>query len=291
MKFGHHQSFYLRVNWLSKAFKAIESDPRFFYDDHGFEKIGLGRNMVKSLKYWSTAVGIMSEKKNEERKPVHVLTPIGELIKQHDRFVRRPLTAAVLHYLLASSKEQATSWYWFFNVCNLRSASADEVLESLNEWVFNEFDKSVSIQSLKRDIECIRQLYTSRSAVGDDPEEVVASPFSSLNLLADTKQGLVKQTPDIQNIGLDALYFSLLVYGHRHQVNSVTWEELQVKPLLWGRMYHLTSQQILEVLELLHAEPYYPLTFVRTNQLYTLNFELVEPHQFLQKAYEREAAV
>lgn len=291
MKFGHHQSFYLRVNWLSKAFKAIESDPRFFYDDHGFEKIGLGRNMVKSLRYWSIAVGMVSESKNEERKPIHVLTPIGQLVKRYDRFVQKPLTAAVLHYLLATNKAHATSWYWFFNVCNFRASTSEKLLGSLNEWVLQEFDKSVSVQSLKRDIECIRQLYTVRSKVGDDPEEVVASPFSNLKLLGDTKQGVVKQTPDMRNISLSALYFSLLVYGYRHQVNSVTWEELQVKPMLWGRVFHLTSQQILEALELLHAEPDFPVTFVRTNQLYTLTFELVEPHHYLQKVYEREAAI
>ncbi|ULL13793.1 DUF4007 family protein [Paenibacillus sp. H1-7] len=291
MRFGHHQSFYLRVNWLAKAFKMVAEDPRFFYDDFGFEKIGLGRNMVKSLRYWSVATGMMLESKNEAKKPIHVLTDVGQLVRDYDRFVRLPLTAAVLHVLLATDKERASAWYWYFNVCNERSASVDELLPLLDEWAKQEQDKPVSEQSLRRDLECIRQMYTARSHFGDDPEEVVASPLTSLKLLQETRQLLTRRSPALADLDLDALYFSLLVYAQQHEVDSVTWEELQLKPLLWGRLFHMSASQILEVLEALHVESRFRVQFVRTNQLNTLNFEPEEPHRFLARAFERRSVV
>ncbi|MCY9076434.1 DUF4007 family protein, partial [Bacillus inaquosorum] len=55
MAYGRHESFYLRDKWLSKGMKAISEDSRFFYDKDGFEKIGLGKNMVRSLRFWLLA--------------------------------------------------------------------------------------------------------------------------------------------------------------------------------------------------------------------------------------------
>ncbi len=291
MRFGHHQSFYLRVNWLAKAFKMVAEDPRFFYDDFGFEKIGLGRNMVKSLRFWSVATGVMCEIKNEDKKPIHVLSDVGRLVREHDRFIRLPLTAAVIHILLATEKGQASSWFWYFNVCKERSASVDELLPLLSKWAEQEHGKPVSEQSLRRDLECIRQLYTARSHSGDDPEEVVASPLSQLNLLQETRQSLTRRSPSPADVDVDALFFSLLIYANRHGVNSVTWEELQLKPLLWGRLFHLNASQIIEVLELMHMDPNYNVKFIRTNQLHVLNFQCEDPIHFLARAFERRSVV
>lgn len=289
MKFGHHQSFYLRVNWLSKAMKMRNEDPEFFYNEFGFEKIGLGKNMVKSLRYWVVATSVMEERKNEERKSIHQLTEFGRLVFEHDRFIRLPLTAAVLHCILASNKEQASTWYWYFNEFNHRSGTNDEVLATLSEWVKQHHNREVSTNTLKRDLDCLKLMYSVQAKSEDDPEEVVASPLSGLNLLYETKDQFVKQSPEIHQIDLDALYFNLLFYCGNHGVNSVTLEEILVKPMLWGKLYHLSSNQILEALELLHADTLYPVKFVRTNQIYSLNVEVEDAYAFLRKAYLRKA--
>ncbi|WP_341280548.1 DUF4007 family protein [Paenibacillus sp. FSL H8-0537] len=290
MKFGHHQSFYLRVNWLSKAMKRRNEDPQFFYDEFGFEKIGLGKNMVKSLRYWAVATSVMAEDKNEDGKSIHQLTQFGQLLFDNDRFIRLPLTAAVLHCLMVSNKEQATTWYWYFNEYGHRSSANDDLLAALQEWVKQHHKREVSANTLKRDLDCLKQMYTVQAKSEDDPEEVVASPFSGLNLLYDTKEQFVKRSPDSQHIDLHALYFNLLYYCGKYDVNSVTLEEILVKPMLWGKLFHLSSNQILEALELLHADSTYPVKFVRTNQIYSLNIEVEDAYVFLRKAYAWKAA-
>jgi hypothetical protein len=290
MKFGHHQSFYLRVNWLSKAMKMRNEDPQFFYDEFGFEKIGLGRNMVKSLRYWAVATSVMEEAKNEERKSIHQLTEFGQLVFDNDRFIRLPLTAAVLHVLLASNKEQATTWYWYFNEFNHRSITNEELHAALTEWVKQHHNREVSANTLKRDLDCLKLMYTVQASSEDDPEDVVASPLSGLKLLYDTKEQFVKRSPELQHIDLDALYFNLLYYCGKNAVNSLTLEEILIKPMLWGKLFHLSSNQIREALELLHADPLYPVKFVRTNQIYSLSIDVEDAYAFLQNAYIRKAA-
>lgn len=290
MKFGHHQSFYLRVNWISKAMKMLEKDKAFFYDPFGFEQIGLGRNMVKALRYWMTATGLMAEGKNEEKKSIHTLTETGSILRQYDRFARLPLTAMVLHTLLASDKVQASTWYWYFNEFNHRSATGEEMLAALQEWIMQQQGRVVSVDTLKRDIDCLKLMYTARARIDDDPEEVVASPLSNLGLLHETKEVHAKRTPELAELDADGLYYCLLHYCNRHGVDSVTLEEIQFKPMLWGRLFHLSSGQILEGLEMLNADVRYPVSFVRTNQIYSLNMETELPCAFLRKAYEWKAA-
>ncbi|ANY72831.1 hypothetical protein BBD41_09665 [Paenibacillus ihbetae] len=289
MKFGHHQSFYLRVNWLSKAMKMTQNDARFFFDEFAFEKIGLGKNMVKSLRYWVVATNVMEEEKNEQRQSIHRLTPFGKLLSKYDRFTRFPLTAAVLHVNLAFNKELSPTWYWYFNEFNQRAASNEDLLTALNDWASIHLNRRVSIHTLKRDIDCLKQMYTARTQNDDDPEDVVASPLSGLDLLYESRDQFIKRTPNLSQLDLDALYFTLLRYCELHQVNSVTLEEVLVKPLLWGKLFHLSSNQILEVMQTLQANSDFPVNLVRTNQLNILNIDPQDPYAFLEKAYERKA--
>lgn len=289
MKFGHHQSFYLRMNWLSKAIKMTQEDERFFFEEFAFEKIGLGKNMVKSLRYWVVATTVMEEAKNEERQSIHRLTPIGRLIAEYDRFVRLPMTAAVLHTLLASNKEAAPTWYWFFNEYNHRSTSNEELLSALINWSSTQLNRSVSPNTLKRDLDCLKQMYTVSVGHNDDPEDVVASPLSGLGMLLESKEYFVKHFPEDRPFELDALYFALLRYCEINQVDSVTLEELLVKPLLWGKLFHLSSNRILEAMELLQAGVDYPVRLIRTNQLNVLNIDVEDSIAFLDKAYKWKA--
>lgn len=289
MKFGHHQSFYLRVNWLSKAIKMTQMDPRFFFDEFAFEKIGLGKNMVKSLRYWSVATSMFEEVKNDEKHLTHQLTPVGQLIAQYDRFIRLPLTTAILHIELASNIEQATTTYWYFNEFNSHIASNEEVLEALQEWVAIHHNKKVSVNTLKRDLDCLKSMYTAHMN-NDDPEEIVASPLSGLQLLQESKERFIKKTPQWYDIDIDALYYALLRYCEHHKVNSVTLDEILFKPLLWGKLFNFQSYQIFQVLERLNMQSEYSLRFVQTNQLYSVYIETIQPIKFLKEAYERKVS-
>lgn len=290
MKFGHHQSFYLRLNWLAKAYKMLDEDACFFTSDHGFEKIGLGKNMVKSLRYWVVALQVAEERRNEQRKTFHELTQVGRLIKRYDRFVRLPLTAGVLHSLLATNVEHATAWYWFFNVFHHRTGDNAQVLQELAEWAAAHHSRPVSSQTLKRDLDCLRLIYTAEASSHDDPEEIVASPLSSLRLLQPSREQFVKRTPELDELDLDALYFALLLYCRKKHIDSVSIDELQVKPELWGKLFQLSGNQMLLALEQMQDQPGYELQLTRTNKLNHVRLEPVEPHDFLEKAYYRKAA-
>ncbi|SEH04935.1 DUF4007 family protein [Candidatus Venteria ishoeyi] len=56
--FGRHQTFPLRFGWLSKGFQSLLENPGIFSDEDATIKLGVGKNMVESIKYWLQAARI-----------------------------------------------------------------------------------------------------------------------------------------------------------------------------------------------------------------------------------------
>jgi Protein of unknown function (DUF4007) len=57
--FSGHESFVCRYGWLPKLYEAITENPRVFSDDdEAIVTLGIGKNMVKSIRFWGQAFGL-----------------------------------------------------------------------------------------------------------------------------------------------------------------------------------------------------------------------------------------
>ncbi|WP_163971802.1 DUF4007 family protein [Oceanobacillus halotolerans] len=287
MGYGQHQSFYLRDRWLSKAIKPLKTDERFFYDKDAFEKIGLGKNMVQSLRFWVVATGIIEEKFNDKRKKVHHLTRFGKILDTYDKFIQFNETASIIHYHLVKEKEPSTVWYWFFNELTEKSISKEELFDLFVNWVNSKEEKTISERSLKRDIDCLIKLYTSGQKT-DDPEEVIQSPINKIQLLKENKGIVFKTHPEVEQIGLPALMYSLLDYKKNNNVDSITVSEITYQKGLWGKVFNMKRSEIIDALTILSTHSKYPIKFVRTNNLDTVHLPNVSPLDFIEFEYKRK---
>jgi hypothetical protein len=86
VKYSGHESFACRYAWLPKSLQAIQADPRAFVDeDQAMVGLGLGKNMVRSAKFWVEASG-MAKSTDRGLEP----TELGKLIfgaRGRDRFM------------------------------------------------------------------------------------------------------------------------------------------------------------------------------------------------------------
>lgn len=287
MGYGQHQSFYLRDRWLNKAIKHVGLDERFFYDKEAFEKIGLGKNMVQSLRYWVIATKVAEERFNEERKKVYKITEFGDILNRYDKFLQFPDSASLLHYHLSFESEPSTAWYWFFNDVNETIISKDDLLLNFINWVNENESKAVSEKSLKRDIDCLIKLYTAGNN-NEDPEEVIQSPLYRLNLLKETKGIVYKVNGDPMAIGYSALMYVLLHYKELNAIKSISVEEIIHNNGLWGKIFNMNRASIINALEQLTNHPLHPLKFTRTNNLDTIRIPDINPTKFLNEEYARK---
>ncbi len=64
--FSGHESFACRYGWLIKLYHALDENPELFAsDDEAILTLGLGKNMVKSIRFWGSAFGLVRQEKRQ----------------------------------------------------------------------------------------------------------------------------------------------------------------------------------------------------------------------------------
>ncbi len=61
--FGRNETFGLRYAWIPKGYESYRNDPAIFSDESATVKLGLGKNMVQSMRYWMQAYGIIDSER------------------------------------------------------------------------------------------------------------------------------------------------------------------------------------------------------------------------------------
>lgn len=192
MRFRAHDTFFIRKGWLSKGIRSVQSNPNVFmgYSADGVDKInpmdslGLGANMVKSLRFWLQAVGLTEEPSTGKKS--QALTELGSIINKNDPYIEETGTLCLLHYKLCSNADYATAWHYFYNVFPLRSFSRDDFVTSLENYIRMSDAETVVKRSLEDDFNCIIDTYVPREkrrATRVSPENNIDSPFGDLGLI------------------------------------------------------------------------------------------------------------
>ena len=185
MRFRAHETFFIRKGWLSKGIKNVVADPAVFMGNSGnpMDVLGIGSNMVKSLRYWLQTVGLTAEPAYGKKE--QSLTAFGELVKQYDPYIEELGTLWLLHYHLAKNLNDATSWYFFFNEFKLMEFDKDDFVRQLSAFLRMQ-NEEVSERSLEDDYNCIINTYLSRMKSNPEkvqPESNIDCPLGELGLI------------------------------------------------------------------------------------------------------------
>ncbi|UMZ74365.1 DUF4007 family protein [Natranaerofaba carboxydovora] len=252
MAFAKHQSFYIREGWLTKGIKAIDKDERFFHREDAFVKLGLGKNMVQALRWWMQATGLAGEKKKKGSKNVNYLTEdFGEKIKENDKYIENKNTLWLIHYHLASNENEASTWYWFFNIFKEKTFKKEDIIEKLSMWAENTFDKKVAETSLNRDVDCfIRTYLPSNKQLS--PEDTMECPLTSLNLLKeDLNDRKVYHFNSVDKSQINPLVVAYCICDWAINIKNsgeVTLDELLRSPKTVGLIFNLDFTSLTDIL-------------------------------------------
>lgn len=184
-KFRAHETFFIRKGWLSKGLRYVMQKPDVFVDkkENPMDVLGIGANMVKSLRYWLQAVGLTSEPSKGKR--VQELTDFGKLVFEHDRYIEELGTLYFLQYKLVTNEDMAPAWYYFFNVFAMQEFGKDDFLEQIQSYLKMKEIK-VALRSLTDDFNCIISTYVPKyksNTSKDSPENNITCPFGELGLI------------------------------------------------------------------------------------------------------------
>ncbi len=186
LKFRGHETFFIRKGWLHKGIKNVKSDPALFVNKEQLptDILGLGNNMVKSLRYWLQAVGLTTEPKTGKR--FQTITDLGLLMYKHDPYFEELGTLWLLHYNLAQKSEDATSWYFFFNEFQMQEFKKEDFCLALKKYTGIHSESEIADSSFESDFDCLMNTYISRAKSSPEkvhPENNIDCPLGELNLV------------------------------------------------------------------------------------------------------------
>lgn len=117
-RFSGHESFACRYAWLPKAYRAIRRDSAIFGDEtRAMVELGLGKNMVRSLRFWVEAAGIASTDPDQARS-LKATEFADALLGENgaDPFLEDRRTLWLIHWQLCSRSDGALfAWDFLFS--------------------------------------------------------------------------------------------------------------------------------------------------------------------------------
>lgn len=291
MPFAKHETFHIREGWLYKGMDAVRHDPCIFLADDASERLGLGKNMVRALRFWMAATGLTEEYREDRRTQQRLTAPFGQLVWEHDRYLEEDGTLWLIHYHLVRDREGATTWYWFFNHFSQPVFDQHSFTSTLQSWVIGR-SKPVSENSLKRDFDCLIRTYLpSRQA--RSPEDLLECPLSQLGLLAEADNGQARR---YRLLRLDAtrihpliLLYVLLQWQQHNQpeARQVGLAQVLTAQANAGRVFNLSRASLSSGLTRLNDEhPSLAVRLTRTAGLDQLTLPRATPDQVLIRYFE-----
>lgn len=253
MKFRAHDTFFIRKGWLSKGMRCVATRPDVFIsrEENPMDVLGIGANMVKALRYWLQAVGLTEEPSKGKR--TQSLTDLGKLIYERDTYIEELGTLYLLQYHLASQKEDATAWYFFFNEFSMSEFAREDYVDALQKFIkMEDGENNYAIRSLNDDFQCIINTYLPRykSNPGKvSPENNIDCPLGELGLvdiLSKRKKTYKKSIPASDTIS--PFVALAVIMDNANGRKEISLNELLTKPGNIGRVFNLDSITMLDVL-------------------------------------------
>lgn len=256
--FAGHETFPFRYTWLRKAVLAAEDDSGIFRRDDAMVELGVGKNMVRSIRHWGLATGMIHEdpEVHDNRGRALVPTMLGRSLFGEDgwdEYLEDPGTLWLLHWQLASTPSPSTTWFWTFNHAPQLQFEKSELITWMGRLVEQQGWSRVANSSLKRDIDCFIRTYVPVRPTRTMPlEDTLDCPLVDLGLMREqgkhTYQILRSHQPRLP----DSIFaYALVDYLKRLDLNTKTvpLDDLAFKPGSPGRVFCLTEPALLERIE------------------------------------------
>ena len=189
---SRHETFTPRYGWLTKGYTAAADDHRIFNSPDSIERLGVGKNMVQSIRSWCLAFHIL--KRNEDKSDQShfgelVPTELGHRLLQDkgwDPYLEDTASLWLLHWELFVPPLEAASWSLAFNHCTLPTFDNRHLAMSLVS-AAQQYGKLASVfqSSFEKDASCLIRMYNNgKSETGAE----TYSPFSQLYILRPSEE-------------------------------------------------------------------------------------------------------
>lgn len=184
-KFSGHETFPCRYAWLPKAYREIRQDRDLFAtEEKAMVLLGLGKNMVRALRFWAQAAGIA-----EFAKPGgYVVSDFGKALLDEDRgydaFLEDRRTLWLLHWKLSTHVEEPLfAWDYLLNKWPHPEMTRTEILREFTREAAR-LGRKLSSVTLEQHFDTFLHTYIpTRSPKGEILEDNLDCPLVELEFI------------------------------------------------------------------------------------------------------------
>ncbi len=303
-RFSGHESFSCRYAWLPKAVEALQANPLLFSDtDEAMVQLGLGKNMVQSLRFWVQAMRVAESGEGNSLQ----LTEFGTQVfgkKGLDPYMEDASTLWLLHWQLCSHSENPLfAWHFLFNRYNEPEIVRSVVLEAI-ERESQKMARPLAKATLAQHFDVFMHTYVpTRGAKNEILEDNLDCPLVELGLIEklgekrnrhdknETIYGFNREPKPDLSIGV--FLYAVYDYWRRYKPDEETLSltELTVGLGSPGQVFKLPEDDIRSRLNLISewGEDYSFKESAMFDQLQRVD-DAYESKELIEFAYEGEAA-
>ena len=249
VKFSGHQTFSLRYGWLEKGYEFTASRKSFSHES-AIVDLGVGKNMVDSIKYWCDLTGIVEE---------DVVTSFGNHLLDEgsgwDPFLEDQASWWLLHWKLITNLNYKTSGTALFSYLRKPEFSKQDVAEAALRFV-DTGKKAPSDNIIMRDVDCFIRSYCGlkRFEKKKSGEESFDCPLQELNLIQAMSEGDFYRFSIGAKSSLPAeiIGFAICEYFGRENKSAMTIQGVLYKEGSPGQVFMLDENALIEAVQELH---------------------------------------
>ncbi|MHA2938003.1 DUF4007 family protein [Vibrio sp. RC27] len=265
LKFSGHQTFPIRYGWIYKIIQEVVNGESLSSKDDvdkQMESMGMGRNMVLSVRYWIQALNLVTCVDNKNQ--IYRLTPLAEKLftstGEHiafDEYLDKIGTTWLLHWLLQSlevNEGKLNTSRFFFNYFNGIKVKKEALSTEIKDSLVNH-DKEVTEATLNKDIDCFLQMYAHKPLQASKiNEDSFASPFTELSLIK--QEGAKEYIAELSrrsSLPVEVFAFAVIDFMKIKQkdskIGTLSFESLLNDVGSPGRVFRLSSIGISDLLD------------------------------------------
>ena len=274
--FSGHESFACKSHWLKRGYDFVRGENNF-NDDDAVVRLGVGKNMVASIKFWLKAIGLLKDTG---------LEPIADHLfddeNGKDPYLEDVGTLWLLHFLLINTDYATIYKTTFVDYHRQRNIVEKSKLQNyIKHACFEEtgYKNLYNDNTVKRDIGVMLHNYCVKN--GSNVEDS-NSLFAPLNLVCETEKDIYRFNYDTRSDvpSLIFLYALLVKFEGR---NSISFEDIAELALI----FCLTNNDLLNIIN--HLCDLYPseIVFSDVAGIKELQFRAtLNPIEVLDRYYE-----
>ena len=186
MRFSGHDTFHCKEQWLLKGIQLIDNhdDNSIFKSDSAIYRLGVGKNMVRSIHYWLKSFALIDDE--------DIFLPYSNYLflnQKYDPFLENSSTLYILQYLLTSKKYASIFSLIFKNFFTDKTNNEFTELQIisfikriLSDLNINKFTEN----TIKSDFKVFIKSYVPPKKNIKTIEDDFSAPLLGLKLISDT---------------------------------------------------------------------------------------------------------